>query len=331
MPILDSTEYLFKALSPKRAALGVNEEITIETGVQLATGPVLCFVDYNGNIGLIIPADADQFDKFTEDKKSRAIQLTRRKSQVDGQPTRFQARLVLRDRNQSTVFYAFADKVVEFLDKNAEARISDVAALLARWRNFFSGSSEFSIDSHTEIGLLCELEVLLQLLEDGVPQAVETWYGPLGDRHDFVLPDAVLECKASESSERMILTVHGAQQLEPVEGKPLQLIFRRYLRHPDGSLSIPSLVEELQAHPSFNIETFLERISNLGIDVFNPQHRDAFSNFFAVDVHEFEVTSEFPKVSITNSDGRIQNLQYNIDLAGPTTVPGYQEQPHYLR
>ena len=331
MPILDSTEYLFKALSPKRSELGVHEEITIETGVQLATGPVLCFVDYNGHIGLIIPADADQFEKFTEDKKSRAIQLTRRKSQVEGHPTGYQARLVLRDRNQRTVFYAFADKVLEFLDNNTDARISDVAALLARWRTFFSGSSEFSIDSHVEIGLLCELEVLLQLLEDEVPRAVEAWYGPLGDRHDFVLPDAALECKASESTERMILTVHGAQQLQPVEGKPLRLIFRRYQKHPDGSLSIPSLVEELQAHPSFNIETFLERITNLGIDVFNPQHQDAFNRFFAVDVHEFEITSEFPKVTINNSDGRIQNLQYNIDLAGPTAIPGYQEQPHYLR
>ena len=331
MPQLDNTEYLFKALSPSKSSLSFNEEVTIETGVQLETGSVLCFVDFNGHIGIIIPADADQFYRFTEDKKSRAIQLTRRKSQNRGEPTRFQARLVLRDRNQSTVFYAFADKVLEFLDSNPGAKISDVASLLARWRSFFSGSSEFSIDSHVELGLLCELEVLLQLHEDGVPQAVEAWYGPLGERHDFVLPDVALECKASESSERMTLTIHGAKQLEPVNDKPLHLVFRRYQKHPDGELSIPSIVEELQTYPSFNIEVFLERISALGIDVFNPQHRDAFSRFFAVDVHEFEITSDFPKVTLENSDGRILNLQYNIDLAGPSLIPGYQETPRYIR
>lgn len=331
MPVLDNAEYLFKALSPKESSLGINEEVTLETGVQLDTGMVLCFSDYNDHIGLIIPADADQFERFNEDRKSRAIQLTRRKSQAQGEGTRYQARLTLKDHNQRTVFYAFADKVLEFLDGNPSAKVSDVAALLARWRSFFSGSSGFSIDSSVELGLLCELEVLLQLHEDGVSQAVEAWYGPFGDRHDFVLPDVVLECKASESSERMQVTIHGAQQLEPVSDKPLRLVFRRYQRHPDGSLSIPSLVEELQTYSSFNVEAFLERLSNLGIDVFNSQHRDAFSRFFPVDVHEFVITDKFPKVLVENSDGRIQNLQYNIDLAGPSSVPGYQENPQYIR
>lgn len=331
MPALDNAEYLFKALSPNDSVLSINEEVTLETGVQLETGSVLCFSDYNGHIGLIIPADADQFERFNEDRKSRAIQLTRRKSQARGEVTRYQARLILRDHNQRAVFYAFADKVLEFLDGNPAAKISDVAALLVRWRSFFSGSTGFTIDSSVELGLLCELEVLLQLHEDGVPQAVEAWYGPFGDRHDFVLPDVVLECKASESSERMQLTIHGAQQLEPVSGKPLRLVFRRYQRHPDGGLSIPSLVEELQTYPSFNVEAFLERLSKLGIDVFNPQHRDAFNHFFAVDVHEFDITDEFPKVVVENSDERIQNLQYNIDLAGPSSVPGYQEKPQYIR
>lgn len=330
MPAIDKAEYLFAALE-RGNPLGAGQESTLETGVSIEAGSVLCFLDHEGHIGLIIPASAEEYDRFSDDKKSRAIQLSHRKTNNADNTTGLQARLSLRDLNQKAVFYAFADKVMELLDESPQSKISDVAALLARWRAFFSSKSEFSIDSHVEIGLLCELEVLLQLHEDGVPQAVESWYGPLGDRHDFVLPDAVIECKASESSERMIAAIHGSHQLEPVEGKPLWLVFRRYQKHPDGSISIPALVEELQTYPSFNIEVFLERMSELGIDVLNPHHRDAFSTYFAVDVHEFEVTPEFPKVSVESADGRIQNLQYNVDLAGASEIPGFQDEPRYLR
>lgn len=330
MSVLSKSEFLFQAVS-KNQNLNNGEEWALSTGVEIPAGAVQCFSDYAGKIGLIIPTSQEEFDTFVDDRKSKAIHLTRRKVVNNRIDTDFQARLILRDLNQRSIFYFFVDELLGFLDGKENASITDVSAFLAKWRHFFSSDKQFVIDPQIEVGLLCEMEVLLGLLRDEVPNAVESWYGPEKTRHDFLLNNCAIECKGTASADRMLVSIHGRNQLETPNNKPLYLVFRRYNRHPDGALSIPSLVEELQTYSAFNIESFTEKMHLLGIDIFDEAHSKAFNNYFAVDVHEFEITEEFPRVEVKDPANRISDLQYKIDLAGPRSIPGYRPIPSFIK
>lgn len=329
MPAFDKAEFLFKA-TRSEAGLNHGQEWVLDTGIEIDEGPVRCFAHESGQIGLIIPSAKEHFEAFQEDRKSTAIHLIKGKQQTDAR-TLFHTRLTLRDWHQKTIFYFFCDQILKFLDDTPHATPADIAAQLANWRRFFAGHGATKISQEIEVGLLCELEVLLQLFEDGHPNPIEAWHGPLNDRHDFELSESAVECKASASAEKMHLTIHGTFQLQTLNNKPLHLVFRRYSKHPDGDVSIPLLLDKLQEFSNFNIELFLERSQNLGIDFFNAQARSSFERYFAIDVYQFEVSDDFPHVKLTNDDNRIQNLQYTIDLAGPSAVLGFVPTPTFIK
>ncbi|WP_286953270.1 MULTISPECIES: PD-(D/E)XK motif protein [Corynebacterium] len=330
MPAFDRAAFLFQA-ARKDDSLKPGQEWVLESGVEIEAGPVICFVQENGEIGIDIPCSAKDLEIFTEDRRSLAIHLTK-SSRLNSNGVRaFQTRLALKDLNHEAIFYFFIDEILNFLDENPHTGPQDVAGQLAKWRRLFAGAKHAPISPETEVGLLAELEVLIGLFEDNSPHPLESWFGPQSGKHDFEFSDCAVECKATSSAERLLATIHGADQLDTLNDKPLVLVFRRYERHLDGPISIPNLIEKLNAFSEFDVERFIEQTQEFGIDFFSKQNRQKFGSYFAVDVHEFEITPDFPQVKLVNDQNRIQNLSYSIDLAGPASVPGHRDFSTYIR
>lgn len=322
----DKASYLFNSISD---SIAYGKEKLLGTGVNVAAGDVRCFRKSNGEIGLVIPATKEEYAVFNPDMQSHALHLTKLKIHESGE-LQYEARLSLKDKNQKTIFYYFIDEVLEFLAANPTSGINEVAAHVARWRRLFAGGSFSPMSISEEVGLLCELHLLLELTEAGIPGALERWVGPENANHDFEFPTFSIECKGSRALERMSVEIHGERQLIPTDDKDLFLEFRRYQLNPDGQLSIPALVGELLELGAVNPETLLSKLRLVGCDPFNVTAEDSFNKFFAIDQFAFHVTEEFPRVVIRNDNNRINNVRFSIDLAGPTSVPGYLDSTPYF-
>ena len=103
--------------------------------------------------------------------------------------------------------YSFADAVEEALNS-----LTGILAV------------RHSLTREKQVGLFGELIVLLAVAEEtSSADAMNSWRGPLGEEHDFGLPNADLEVKTT-LSERRAHWISTATQLVPTGKRPLYLL-----------------------------------------------------------------------------------------------------------
>jgi hypothetical protein len=140
----------------------------------------------------------------------------------------------------------FDEVVLDILETIQGADQPAVAAAesLARWRRLFRSRLVRGLSMEARIGLFAELSVLIALTEADSALPIEMWRGPLREPHDFELKSRCIEVKGlAERSERF--TVHGWEQLDRHDERPLDLILVNVVSDPTG-LSISNLVETLR-------------------------------------------------------------------------------------
>lgn len=323
MPQYRNAEEIFRDL---RVHLIRGSEAQVQTGVVVDAGHVRAFRGLDGAIGLVIPISDDTYRSFRGDFKSDAIRLT--KLVADDSPF---VRLSLLDASQERIFVIFVDELLKELEKNPSGASEKSSSMLQRWRRLFAGRMSLTpFTQSQEIGILCELEVLRFLLDREGPQALERWTGPEALPHDFELEHESIECKATTSSSGLRVSVHGAQQLTPAQGKSLRLAVRQYEVNPDGQLSIPEICREIYLRPDIPVDLFLEKLEKASCPVFRDDSENLFRRYSPAGGFEFIVESDFPRINQIGPEQRIQQVNYILDLSGPETVPGFQQIPHLL-
>lgn len=320
---MTSSIELFNRLAVEDRPAGHENQLT--TGIEVEKNrPATAFLDDENNFGLCIPAGEDEYSRVKPDVRSSAISLT--KLRKNRHP---EIRLTLHDGSQLEVFSRFIDEILEYLQGRPENRISGVAQRLVKWRHLFAlGQTKRSFDPNIEVGLLCELEVLNELLERG--ESVSSWTGPNFEHHDFKLADESVEGKATTSQSSFTVEIHGASQLTTSPGKNLVLLVRRYTPDPSGSLSVPKLIEEILGKTSGETDLFLAKLLELGYDINNPKSEANCRSFFPNGSVEFDVTDEFPRIPEQVIGSRIQSVRYLLDLSNPESIPGYREINDFL-
>lgn len=301
-------------------------EAHLETGVQVPEGSVNAFRSEEGSLGLVVPVTQKEYDQFRPDTKSHALKLTRLRA--DSSP---HVRLSLNDPTQEKIFAVFVDEILGVLSREQENPSATVAAMLQRWRRLFTGfQSTASFSLEQELGLLCELEILIILLDGIGPEALDRWTGPESLPHDFELAEESIECKATSASNGLRVSIHGATQLSPTADKNLTLLVRRYTPDPDGALSVPELCETIYSRSDISIDVFLEKLEKVGCPLFHDDSDAFFNRYSPAEAYEFHVGENFPRISNIGPEQRIQQVNYVLDLSGPETVPGYQSTNRFL-
>lgn len=143
------------------------------------------------------------------------------------------------------LFPEFDDVIEDILEGigSSGTPASDAVAALARLRKLFRNRLSRGLGPEAKLGLFAELSVLQALLASR-SISVEDWRGPLREPHDFEGPSRCVEVKAlSEQGDGFI--VHGWEQLDTHDGKPLALALLMVLPDPDG-LTLAELVTEVQ-------------------------------------------------------------------------------------
>lgn len=287
------------------------------TTVVVEAGRVRAFRNESEHIGLVVPITEAEYESFHPDTRSTALRLT--KVRIDGSPN---VRLSLTDPKQDRVFSVFVDEVLDELSQSPPRPSATLTQLIQRWRRLFSGSNNTHLSASEELGLLCELELLLHFARNDPSVGIDRWTGPDGYPHDFELPGTSIECKASETTNGLRITIHGLTQLSPTPGKELRLVVRRYRPDPDGALSVPGLVDALIEVPGIQTDVLLEKLQASGFPL-SPEAGDSFRRFNFIDSYEFDVSEDFPQVRPTGPEHRVQDVAFSVDLSGPESVPGF--------
>jgi Putative PD-(D/E)XK family member, (DUF4420) len=170
------------------------------------------------------------------------------------------------DPELDSQFHEVAADVLATVDRGADP-VADALTVIERWRRLLRASALATLRENERLGLFAELSVLEALCRDDEAVAAAHWVGPLRGAHDFELEATCVEVKAV-GRESSTVTVHGFEQLDTHDGRPLYLLIATVLDDPDG-LSIPELVVRLR-HLLADDPDFDRRLASARVDLTDP-------------------------------------------------------------
>ncbi|MEV7807252.1 PD-(D/E)XK motif protein [Microbispora sp. NPDC088329] len=218
---------------------------------------------------------------------------------------------------ESELFPEFDEVVTDVLEAASGAQRPASAAIQAvtRWRRLFRSSLLRGLSRQAKLGLFAELTVLLSLIQADPGFPVTAWRGPLNEPHDFEASARCLEVKGLGVVNDSIV-VHGLEQLNTHDGRPLDVILLRVVEDADGQ-TLSDLVDQLRGMVASRVD-FRTRLAAAGWS-YQPDRPD-LDTFAVEEVRRLVVGSDTPRVVPSSliagalPDG-VGNLSYQVDLA----------------
>ncbi|GAB16202.1 hypothetical protein ARGLB_113_00580 [Arthrobacter globiformis NBRC 12137] len=288
-----------------------------KTGVLAADGEVLCAVDASGRPTVLVPLGTLKDGPL--DWHSRSLSMQTLELTVDGIQ---QPYVILRciDAKLHHQFGLLADDVLEAVELDPGKASAAISVTLERWRSLFETDRGALLGPAQLAGIMAELIVLQQLVECHGSQALSSWQGPEGNRHDFVFADCSVEVKATTNHNNMVVTIHGGRQLAAPNQGELYLRALQLERTPNGT-SVPGKVRQL-------VELGVSRLGLLTA-LGGARYSDADSSVYeefkysTLSDSSFLVDDTFPRITAetlrpTGTIERLGDISYSIDLGHMT-------------
>lgn len=223
----------FAILSVDAGAAGERQLNTRAVG----TAGILIGLDPGGTKHLLAPTDTS----FAEDFHSQGVHLRRRTLLGGGRPQQF-ADMVCVAPELDMVFDRLAQDVVDHAEDSPAAPITSFRHVLAQWRELLRKTEGTSTDA--AVGLVGELHLLQILAQSDPLGAFDSWTGPRRTVHDYVRGDHALEVKTTASLEGTTVSIHGLDQLDPIDVEGLHLVVI-HCRPMESAPSLDDRIDEL--------------------------------------------------------------------------------------
>ena|GEM_PF-6193096 len=204
--------------------------------------------------------------------------------------------------------YSFADTATAF-----EA----LCQTCKEYEDFFKENSKVALSLSEEQGLFGELYLINRLLECRPNFSIDSWTGPLKNKHDFIFENGnSIEVKTSLKQNRKIVSISNDTQLSTRKKEKLVLLLYILEINPSGT-SIEDLISSIESKLSnFEKTIFKERLMEQGII----KEKIQFDRkFVVVDDCYYKVDDKFPKLDLSiirSISDKIYDLKYKIDLDG---------------
>ncbi len=201
--------------------------------------------------------------------------------------------------------------VVDVVQGSSTPAVSAVATVGA-WRRLFAILADGHTLSYPEkIAVFGELTVLQELMEHDGGFEVASWTGPDHAAHDFELSEQSIEVK-SIGEDSTTVTIHGLDQLDSVNDKPLYLVVRTIIESASGRTISEVLGEILCA--SVDPNGIRHAAAKLGVS-----DTDADPTRFEVQTTMIaEVIGDFPRIIkatvAPHVSESIRRISYELDL-----------------
>ena len=223
----------------------------------------------------------------------------------------------------SEEFTEIVKEISEKILAEGSSPVTAVNEVISSWKSFWSNRPKEILSDEEQIGLLCELKVLILLSQIDPNQAISAWKGPLGEKYDFLLPQKVLEVKGTRSDKR-IHKINGIDQLSAPDEK--QLLVVSYLvskTKNQTSICLPELIHEIESiYLSNNASQILKFRKLLSHSGYSPVHKEKYQQY-RFDIYDgllYQVDRDFPKLSSKDLSkplsARISNISYRVELEG---------------
>jgi len=222
---------------------------------------------------------------------------------------------------------AFIDSFIEIINtiieesdnSNLEIKTREV---VQRWIRFLGKPLKPRMEENLIIGLIGELLTIQDLVENGVDKEtiLDSWKGPDHESKDFSFHQYYIETKTSRKEAGHVYKINGVNQLDK-DDKTLVLFCYHFIKTDNGNpITLPSLIKKLNSRifvPLGLEVSFFDKLYEYGFDQRETNNYDRFK--YLVNEKKYHLVDEsFPKITkVTlgeNSDLRISNLSYNIDL-----------------
>lgn len=303
----------------ERSAVRVGS-VNVPTGLKLYGASIDYFTRSAGLTGISVPVKESSFRHFlelgyTSDIKSLTIEAVAR--------TKPFIEVRLSDPSLLVSFGTFIDHLLGELSESTDDPEDTIIKVFDLWKQLFRPNRPNRLSLETQIGICSELEELYSCVSSQGVLALNGWYGPENERHDFEFTDRSIECKGTRKQRGLLVQINGTRQLEPTGSKPLELIVRQYDRDPNGEVSIPSLCSRLLEFTGFNREEFFSKLSRHDISPQDLTDLDKFDRFSRYGYVKFAVGDDFPRINQESLHPLICDMSYTLDLTNPTSIPGY--------
>lgn len=215
--------------------------------------------------------------------------------------------------------FVFDHFVVAVIDRvcGGEPAVPAVDGVLEAWKRFLV-AGDGGPGGDLLSAMTGELILLTDLVRADSRRRVDVWQGPQSARHDFRRGGTAIEVKTTRSHTGFRVTIHGEDQLDEPSGGALYLHFVRLEDVPDGSFSVPDLVEGLIALGASRLELYaaVEK-AGLGTGDFESARQTRFEVRSRL---TFRVDGSFPRIVPSTFLGGarpagVDDLTYKIDLA----------------
>lgn len=192
-----------------------------------------------------------------------------------------------------------------------------IRKVLVVWRAFFS-SEKKTLSGSAQTGLAGELVLANMLMDSGTEEAIviRAWKGSEKSHHDFQLPFATVEVKATIAHNLETVSISSLRQLDATGTKRLFLAQVAMDSHDHGDRTLPHLVkrmrQRLSAFPVERLE-FEEKLLASGYRDKDEAHYSQQS-FQVRKVRAFRVGESFPKLTHDSIPDGIVEATYQVNL-----------------
>lgn len=223
--------------------------------------------------------------------------------------------LMLVDLKMRTIFAQLAADIastaVEY--KTADAMLATILSRLALWRRFLQNRVGKLSDEEIR-GLIGELSVLSCLVASrGVDSSLDSWKGPLGELHDFRLPNRRIEVKTWCNDSLPRIFISDPSQIVADETCPVWIAAVQISKSETKGLTLPELAKDLaRSMDTSQRELYYSLLADYGyLDAQSELYADYYSVIATV---FYVVTASFPRIDPGAIPPAICSVKYAIDL-----------------
>ena len=278
-------------------------------------------LDSNGARHFLIKLEANE--QGLEDANTKGVQVYTREM---NDPHFALARYIDIQCRDRTGFDAFdlvgADLSVLLGERNSDPS-TEVKRVLGKWRRFWGIAQKEVLSPERQLGLLAEVRFLSSWLAQikGIDEALGSWQGPQGARHDFQWIGHSVEVKATSRNDA-VHKVNGVDQLaEPEDGR-LWLYSLVATSERTGATSLQSVIDVclglLERSPTA-LTLFEQKLALSGyFSVYEDEYREA--RWRIIEEKVYAVVDDFPRLTrermLDGIPSGITRIDYEISLAG---------------
>lgn len=192
-----------------------------------------------------------------------------------------------------------------------------IRKVLVVWRTFFASEKKI-LSGAEQTGLAGELILAHMFMDSGIEEAtiIRAWKGSERSHHDYQLPFAAVEVKATIAHNIQTVSISSLRQLDPTGTKKLFLAQVAMDSHDHGEQTLPHLVQTIrQRLATFPAELpeFEEKLLASGYRDRDETHYSQQS-FQVRKVRAFRIDKNFPKLTHDSIPEGIVEATYQVNL-----------------